>query len=249
MTQAHSAQPELIDILSFLADKFKGNAFLDYLCRWQFIVYALVAVFILILFVYFSTRKISYIPNKLQSLAEILVEGLDNFICGILGPSGRKYTPFIGTLFLYIFLMNALGLIPFMKSATASWSTTLALGICVFCYVQYTAVKQMGFVGYLDHLAGKPRGILAISVVLPVMMLLLHIVSEFIKPISLSLRLRSNIWGDEVLFGVLGGFGLSGLPLFVINIFAGLLTAVIQAIVFCLLSTIYFALVLTHEEK
>ena len=243
------SQPELPNFITLLSESFHNNGFLQFLNHWQNVVYSLIAVFLLLIFTYFAIRKLSLVPNKIQNFAEMLVEIVDNFVCGILGPQGRTYTPFIGTLFLYIVFMNILGLIPFMKSPTTSWSTTLALGICVFCYVQYTGFRTMGFRGYLDHMAGRPRGIIAFSIFLPIMIFLLHIVAEFIRPISLSLRLRSNIWGDDLLLAVLANFGLKGLPLLVLNMLSGLMVAVIQAVVFCLLSTIYFALVLTQEEQ
>jgi len=79
-------------------------------------------------------------------------------------------------------------------------------------------------------------------------MFFLHIISELIRPISLSLRLRSNIWGDDMLLAVLAGFGLKAVTLLFFNTLLTILAAVVQACVFCLLTTIYFALVLTHEE-
>lgn len=241
--------PELPDLTTILAEKFPNNTFFHYLYIWQPIVYSLLVVCVLVLVSYLGTRKISFIPGRLQGALEILVGGLDDFICGILGPKGRKYTPFLGTLFVYILFMNLWGIIPFMRSATANWSITLALALCVFCYVQYTAIREMGFLGYLDHMAGRPRGALALSVLLPLLLLVMHILSELIKPISLSLRLRSNIWGEDVLLAVLAGFGVSGIPLVLVNMLAMLLTAVVQAVVFTLLSTIYFALILTHEPE
>jgi F-type H+-transporting ATPase subunit a len=144
--------------------------------------------------------------------------------------------------------MNLAGLIPFIKSPTASWSTTLALALCVFIYVQYSAIRELGFWGYLDHLLGRPRGIIAFSVVLPLMIFLLHIVSELIRPISLSLRLRSNIWGDDMLLSVLSGLGIKVMPLIVFSMGIIIIASVVQAMVFSLLSAIYFALVLPHEE-
>ena len=111
------------------------------------------------------------------------------------------------------------------------------------------AVKELGFLGYIDHMLGRPRGILAFSVFIPVMMLILHVVSELVRPIILSLRLRSNIWGDDMLLGVLAGFGLTGVPLIVFSYFIAIIASVVQAVVFCLLTTIYFALVLTPDEE
>lgn len=247
MTEA-TQQFELPNILTLLAEAYKDNAVFVFLDRWQNVAYALIVVAALVLFAYLASRKIMSIPGKLQNVAEMAVGGIDDFVCGILGPQGRQFTPFLGTLFLFIFGMNLIGLIPFMKSPTTSWSTTLALGLCVFFYVQATAVRSMGFLGYLDHMAGKPRGVMAFSVVLPVMLFVLHVLSELIRPISLSLRLRSNIWGDDLLLAVLASFGLKGLPLLLLNTASALLVALIQSIVFCLLSTIYFALVLSHEE-
>ncbi|MCX5704524.1 MAG: F0F1 ATP synthase subunit A, partial [Candidatus Omnitrophica bacterium] len=79
--------------------------------------------------------------------------------------------------------------------------------------------------------------------------LFIEIISELVRPISLSLRLRSNIWGDDMLLGVLAGFGLTGVPLIVFSYFIAIIASVVQAVVFCLLTTIYFALVLTQEEE
>ena len=147
--------------------------------------------------------------------------------------------------------MNLFGLIPFMKSSTSSWSVTLALALCVFVYVQYVSFKELGFVGYMDHLMGSPRGVLAKSVVLPIMMFFLHVISEVIRPLTLSLRLRSNVWGDDMLLALLSGFGLPGLPLLLFSMILTLIASIIQAAVFCLLTTIYFGLVLmdTHAEE
>lgn len=251
MLEAHhtATHPELPDLVGILADKFHGSIIGDYLTAFSSIIYSLIIVVFLSLFFYFATRKKRLIPGRLQALLEVLAGGMDDFVCGIIGPGGRKYTPFIGTLFIYILCMNLLGLIPFMKSPSSSWSNTLALAVCVFFYVQYTAFREMGFLGYVDHLLGKPRGIMAFSVFIPVMIFFIHVVAELIRPISLSLRLRSNIWGDDMLLAVLAGFGLKGVPLLLFSTPLVILAAVVQAAVFCLLTTVYFALVLSHEEE
>ena len=134
-----------------------------------------------------------------------------------------------------------------MKASTASWSTTLALALCVFFYVQFAGIKEHGFIGYIDHMMGRPRGFLALSVVIPLLMFFLHVVAELVRPISLSLRLRSNIWGDDMLLAIMAGFGLKGIPIMFFNTLLVILAGLVQAVVFCLLTTIYFALVLTEE--
>jgi F-type H+-transporting ATPase subunit a len=248
MSETHIAPPELPNLISILINRFGGTPFAKYLSLWENVIFSLIIVFIISLIAYVASRKRELIPGRLQSACEVFVDAIDTFVCGVLGPKGRRYTPFIGTLFIYIIFMNLFGLIPFMKSPTSSWSTTLALGICVFVYVQYAAIRELGFIGYLDHMMGKPRGILAFSVFIPIMMFLLHIVSELVRPISLSLRLRSNIWGDDMLLAVLAGLGLGGIPLLIFSALLAILASIVQALVFSLLSTIYFALVLTHEE-
>ena len=239
---------EMPNFVTLLAERFKSTRMGQYLYGWENIIFSVIALIVIALTAYLASRKINLIPSRLQGAFELLVSGVDDFVCGIIGPGGRQYTPFIGTLFVYILLMNLFGLVPLMKSSTTSWSITLALALIVFIYVQYAGIKELGFLGYIDHLLGKPRGIMAFSVVMPLMMLFLHVVSELVRPISLSLRLRSNIWGDDMLLSLMAGFGIKGMPLLLFNSVLAILASVVQAVVFCLLTTIYFALVLSHEE-
>ena len=238
--------PNLVSIIAVL---FHNAPWTKCLFVWENCIFSLLIILGLIIFSYFASRKKSLIPGRLQNIAEVYVSGVDDFVCGVLGKKGRKYVPFIGTLFIYIISMNFMGLIPFMKSSTTSWSTTLALSLCVFVYVQYTALKENGLIGYIDHLMDKPRGILAYSVFIPLLMLVLHIITELVKPLSLSLRLRSNIMGDDLGMSIIAGMGLAWLPLLLMNTFLAIIACIVQALVFCLLSTVYFALVVKEEEQ
>lgn len=243
-------QKELPNIVSLTAELFPEHI-AQRIMSFESVIFSWLVVLILSViafFTYKAVRRNNGISSRLQNIMEVFVDGVDGFICSILGAHGRKYVPFIGTLFIYILCMNLMGLVPFFKSPSASWSTTMALALCVFVYLQYTALKQLGIKGYTYHLLGKPKGIIAFSVVIPLLMLLLHVVAELVRPFSLSLRLRSNIWGDEMLLGVLAGFGLQGVPLLLFNSFLSMIAAIVQALVFCLLTTIYFALVLVHED-
>ncbi len=249
MAEVSLIQPELPNVITLLHAKFPHARWASYLILWQNIIYSLVIVFILFIVAYLASRKMKMVPGRLQNAFEVFAGGVDDFVCGILGARGRKYTPFIGTLFIYILFMNLIGLVPFMKSSTSSWSTTLALALCVFVYVNYTSIKELGFWGYLYHLMGKPKGVLAFSLVFPLMMLLLHIVSELVRPITLSLRLRSNIWGDDLLLAVVAGFGLKGIPLFIFSAILVIIASFVQAAVFSLLTTIYFTLIWEGKEE
>ncbi|MFA5144780.1 MAG: F0F1 ATP synthase subunit A [Candidatus Omnitrophota bacterium] len=240
---------EFPTIVTILAEISGGSGFSKFLLKWESLIFSCLIIFLLCFISFIAWRKNEIIPGKFQNAAEAIGSGIHDFICGILGENGRRFTPFLGTIFIYVLCMNLLGLFPFMKSPTSNWSVTLAIALCVFVYVQYAAFKELGFRGYFDHLAGKPRGIVLFSAVIPLIMLILHLITELIKPLSLSLRLRSNIWGDDLLLAVLGGFGISGFPLFFFNFILAAVAAVVQAFVFTLLSTVYFALILESESS
>ena len=106
-----------------------------------------------------------------------------------------------------------------------------------------------GFFGVYGSLVGQATGVMAFSVFIPLMIFFIHVATELIRPISLSLRLRSNIWGDDILLAVLAGFGLKGVPFLLFSTPLVILAAVVQAAVFCLLTTVYLALALGHEEE
>ncbi|MBI4981813.1 MAG: F0F1 ATP synthase subunit A [Candidatus Omnitrophica bacterium] len=250
MVKEASGQLEFTNLVEIIANWLgEHSLFAKFLHRWESVIFSLIIVFVLSLVAFFSFRRPQATPNRFQAAMEFLAASLDDFVCGILGPKGRKLTPFIGTLFIYILCMNLFGLIPFMKSATSSLSTTFGLAICVFVYVHYLAIRELGLFGYFDHLMGKPRGALALTIILPAFMLFIHIISELIKPLSLSLRLRSNIFADDMLLAAIAGFGIKGVGLLLFSSCIVIISAVVQAVVFSLLSTIYFALFLKHEDN
>ncbi len=217
--------------------------------------YSLIVIILLTVVSVLATRSLEIVPGPLQNVVEFAVEGLANFVEGILGPEGRRFVPFLGTLFLYIYFQNILGLIPLFFTPTSVLDTTLAMAVVVFLYVQWVGLTSNGVLGYLKHLAGDPKD--AIGWGLAPLMFPLHVVGELAKPVSLSLRLFGNMMGEETLLAVFIGLGVTmlaglhspvGIPLHTPFIFLALITTLVQALVFFLLSTIYFALVLPHEE-
>ncbi|NIM19715.1 MAG: F0F1 ATP synthase subunit A [Candidatus Latescibacteria bacterium] len=253
---ASEGAPELPNFITVLHHFFIGTSFGDFIHKWENVIFSLIIVVFLVLIAKLASRKPSLIPGKLQNLVEMIVEALHNFVVGILGPQGKHFVPFLGTLFIYILCMNLFGLFPLMKSPTSSINTTVALAICVFLYVQYTGIRRNGIIGYIDHMMGQPRNL--IGIVLVPLMLPLHIVEELAKPMSLSLRLFGNITGEDVLIYIFVGLGVAvlsfthlpvGIPLQIPFIFLAILTSFIQALVFMLLSTIYFSLMLPHHEE
>ena len=216
---------------------------------------AIAAVLIVLALVGVARRDRLRSPTRFQAAVEMLVETLDNMVVGVIGPEGRRYTPYLGTLFIYIWVNNLMGLFPLLHASTSSINTTLGLAICTFLYVQFIGIKENGPLGYLHHLAGSPRSGLEWAFV--PLMFPLHVLGEFIKPVSLGLRLFGNVMGEDKLiavFAVLGAGLLAfahlpfGIPLHVPIVFLAILTGTIQALVFALLSTAYIALMLPHGD-
>ena len=177
---------------------------------WENIVFSLLTAGLMvggIMLLLSLARGPTSVPTRSQTLLEMVFESLDNMVCGIIGPEGRKYTPFIGTLFLYIWCMNMQGMVPGLKAPTSYIGVTLGLSITVFIYVQlFVGIKENGFGGWLYHLAGSPQDKIGWGMA-PVMFVL-HVIGEFVKPISLALRLFGNILGEDSLIGVFGLLGI-----------------------------------------
>ena len=232
-------------------------AWAEFLEHFEVIIYSLFVALLISVVAISVANNWKMIPGPLQALLETWVEHAYNFFTGILGPKyGPPLVPFLGTLFVYIYVMNIFGLIPFMHSPTSNLNVTVAMALTVFVYVQFTAFKELGFLGWLDHMAGSPRDV--VGWVLVPLMMPVHLIGEIAKPISLSCRLFGNIFGEDMLlvgFATLGVTALSslhlpfGLPLHVPFMFlAGIITAPVQALVFTMLSTIYFLLMLPHDD-
>ncbi len=248
---AHELPNWITLILQFVHDPGL-KAFLH---EWESMIFSFAIAGLLIVVARLASRNPQMVPGRLQNVVEMVVEGLSNFIIGILGPRGRQFVPFLGTLFVYILAMNLSGVLPLGKSPTASPNTTVALALCVFLYSNWIGLKSNGPIGYLKHLAGSPSS--AVEWAFVPIMLPIHILGEIARPVSLSLRLFGNVTGEDVLlfaFCSLGVVALSfanspvGIPFQVPFILLAFLTSFIQALVFTLLSTIYILLWLPHEH-
>ena len=260
--------PELPNVITLLSNWNHEQPVIAFLHRWENLFFSLIVAFAMCVIAWRYARKPSIIPRGAQNILELLVEAIDGFVQRVIGKSGRQHTPFIGTLFLYIWLMNLSGLIPGFKSATSNLNTTVGLALAVFCYIQYFRLRSLGVGAYLHHLAGSPNFddvkaapwplklmLLPIKLFVVVVLFVLELVGEFIKPISLSLRLGFNVFAEDVLLAVLVGLGLAAgialhfpLPVQLFVVPLVLIFSTVQALVFSLLSAVYIALMLPHES-
>jgi F-type H+-transporting ATPase subunit a len=242
-----------------LNDYFPNNPVVHWMHENEYLVFAWLAGIIFLVVTWVAMRRPKPVPGQLQNAIEWMVESMEDVCGGLLGKHAPRYLPFIFALFFYILTMNLLGIIPGFMSATSTLDLTLALAIVTFLYVQFSGIRNLGFVGYIDHLAGSPRDAIGWAM-LPVM-LPVHILGELAKPVSLSCRLFGNIFGEDTLIVVFVGAtalclkasltALAVPPLLGISaLFMMLqtLTAIVQALIFALLATVYLYMMLPHES-
>ncbi len=188
-----------------------------------------IAMLILFGIVFWLTRGLSFKPKtKRQLVAEFIIEFIYDLLEPSLGKSGRKFTPLVGTLFLFILTMNLLWFIPNLMPPTTDLSTTVGLALTTIITVNLIGLFTNGPKGYLKHfLAPFP------------VMLPLNVIEEAVKPVSLSLRLFGNMFGEKVAVTIL--FILVPLIVPVPVMLLGVLMGFIQAFVFTLLTVTYLS--------
>jgi len=203
---------------------------------------------------------LQYVPDRTlnpRNFFELLTGGLYNLAKELLGDKDApKYFWMTAGLFIYILFGNLMGVIPGMVSPTGSMDHNIAMAIVVMFIF-----NGMGLfthkVGYLKHMAGPWLGILGIA--LNMLLFSIEFMSYLVvRPFSLSLRLMGNVFGDHMVFGIMTNLTATptadiiagGIPILFPCLFLGLgmFVSVIQALVFTLLSTIYVALAVAHDD-
>jgi F-type H+-transporting ATPase subunit a len=183
-------------------------------------------------------------PSYGQQTLELGVLAVRNMLEDIIGPHGLKYFPVIMTFAVLILISNLMGLFPLFMSPTAAVSVTFALGLSSFLYYNFIGIKENGLIGHLKHLAGPIWWIAPL--IFPI-----ELISNFIRPFSLGIRLFGNLFADEKVVQTVSGLAppwtwIAPLLLMPLSIFV----AFIQTFVFVLLSQLYLSEVShgSHEE-
>jgi F-type H+-transporting ATPase subunit a len=187
------------------------------------------------------------VPGRLQAAAEMLYEFVYNMCIETIGEEGRRFFPFVFTLFLFILLGNLLGVFPYFFTFTSHIVVTLALTLVVIILTTVVGLvtHKLHFFSYF-----VPQGV---PLALMPLLVPIEVLSYLSRIISLSVRLFANMMAGHVMLEVFGGFvimlggagllGLlpAGLALGVNTILIGfeLLVAVLQAYVFAILTCIY----------
>jgi F-type H+-transporting ATPase subunit a len=234
--------PPLIQLPNFLS-------FLGVPGEWLpgHVAFTWLVMLFLVVAAWLATRALRPIPGTLQNLAEITIEAFYALLDQMIGRQGRQYLPLIGTAGLFILSSNLLGNIPGFQSPTANWNTTVALAVTVFIAYNYFGIRKHGFLNYLKHFCGP-------ILWLAPLMFPIEFIGHLARPVSLSIRLFGNIFGEESVTVLLLSLVWLIMPYFIwlaVMLPLSLFTSVVQTFVFIMLSMVYIAGAVEdgHEEE
>lgn len=197
--------------------------------EFKHVFFSWVCMAVLFILAFIVRRRLTLVPGRLQNVFEAIIDTIENFVCGSMGEVGRKFVPLLAGIFIYIFAMNMMGLIPGLDAPTANLNTTVCMAL--FVLVFYNAVGLWKWKAhYVHHFTGPSKFLVPL-------MFPLEIVSHLSRPVSLSLRLFGNIRGEEIvmiLFFVMAPI-LGTIPIYALF----LLGKTMQAFVFFILTMVY----------
>jgi F-type H+-transporting ATPase subunit a len=198
--------------------------------NWETLEMTWITMAIVLLIAFLATRSLAIVPRGWQMVVEIIVDWLHGQMDAMMGKSGRFLAPFIVSLFMFLLVGNWLGLVPTMASPTNDLNTTLALAVTVIVMVHGIGIYKKGF-HYIAHFF-QPVFIFVV----------INIVEEIAKPITLACRLFGNIMAGEILIVVLLMLMPIWMPIpavcwLAFSIFIG----GVQAVIFTMLSMAYLA--------
>jgi F-type H+-transporting ATPase subunit a len=201
------------------------------------------------------TRGRAMVPGKAQNAIEHVYELIEGFGMSLGGPAAKPYIPLFAGFFLYILFSNWSGLIPpigkieQLRAPTSDVNITVGLALVAFVFFEYQGFRKLGIRGYLSKFFplgafrdGIGAGLIAMFVGLVELLL------EFVKPITLSMRLFGNIYGGEVALGVMTALTIAIIPMALIAL--ELMLNLVQALIFSTLMLMFtLAAIESHGDE
>jgi F-type H+-transporting ATPase subunit a len=210
---------------------------------------------LIVLLAFVLSRSIKVIPSRGQNALEYVYEGLANFATSLGGPAARRYVPIFTALFVFILLGNWSGLlpgvgrVPALRAPTSDVNVTIGLALVAFAMFHVEGVRVLGFRGYLGKffsLRGFKDGIGA--GVIGLFVGVLEFLLEFVKPVTLSMRLFGNIYAGEVALGVITALTIAIVPVAMVGL--EFLLNFMQALIFAVLTLMFtLAAIEPHHEE
>ncbi len=203
------------------------------------VIYSWVVIALIVGLAALATKGIQMVPSKAQNISELIVSSMEEFMVDITGEEGRWLFPLAGTVFLYVFISNLIGLVPGFFPPTANLNTTASCALVVFFATHIIGIKYHG-AKYIKHFMGPVWWMSPLIFVI-------EIIGHLARILSLSFRLFGNMMGHEIVLAIL--FGLAGaffapLPIMALGVFVSF----VQGFVFFLLTIIYFTGAMEHAH-
>ena len=187
--------------------------------------------------------------NKIsvRGLFEVITEMISALAEMVIGHAGQKFVPMFTSVFFFILINNLLGMLPGMTPATENLNTTFAFGVFMFLSYNMFGIREHGPFAYFKHFAGPKLPYLVLAIPIGILMFFIEMVSHMVRPFSLGLRLGNVMMGDHTVLAVFLDLvpALVPIPFY----FLGLFVCLVQALVFTLLSMVYVAFAVAHEEE
>jgi F-type H+-transporting ATPase subunit a len=211
----------------------------------------IVAAIVLVTLVLLTWRS-RMVPSGRQNLVEWVYETVESFGMSLGGPAAKPYIPLFAAFFLFILFANWSGLVPpvgkvtFLRAPTSDVNVTIGLALVAFTFFEFQGFRKLGVRGYLSKFFplgefrnGIGAGIIALFVGLVELLL------EFVKPVTLSMRLFGNIYGGEVALGVMTALTVAVIPLglFALEVMLNL----VQALIFSTLTLMFTLAAIEHH--
>jgi F-type H+-transporting ATPase subunit a len=198
----------------------------------------LVVLFVVVLFSFLRTRLSVDKPGKLQHIFEIFHEFVHASAEEMVEHGAGKYVPMFGTIFLFIFFMNLLGLIPGFVAPTMYACVPMGMACSLFIFYNAVGVKANGF-GYVKQFLGPVWWLMPL--IFPI-----EVVSHFARPLSLTLRLFANMFAGEQVTDAFTGLTKLVVPVAFIGLHA--FACILQAYIFMVLAMAYIGAAVSHEH-
>jgi F-type H+-transporting ATPase subunit a len=177
-------------------------------------------------------------PGKVQQVFELIYEFIADTISEVGVHHGERFIYYIGTIFIFILSMNLIGLVPGLEAPTNNIPVTVGLAVVTFFYYNIMGFKDLG-IGYLKQFMGPVAW-------LAPLMIPIELISHFVRPLSLSVRLYGNMFAGEQVTGIF--LALTFLIIPIIFMLLHVFVAVVQTYVFTLLTTIYIGGATSEEH-
>ena len=203
---------------------------------WYTVMFVIACILSVLVILLFKRKLSAEEPSYGQQTLELGVLAVRGMLEDIVGPHGLQYFPVVMTFAVLILISNLMGFFPLFMSPTSATSVTFALGLSSFLYYNSIGIKENGFFGHLKHFAGPIWWIAWL--IFPI-----ELISNFIRPFSLGIRLFGNMFADEKVMDTISHM-VPGITYWVVPVLLmplSLFVAFIQTFVFVLLSQLYLS--------